>query len=279
MIEIKRTNKSPPMKADTPCRVVRYGKRMEITVFANQPPEISAQRLNKDEYLCRNTGEIRQYNTFADKQPSSDSLKRTYKRLERTVVGNFTGGQNEIFLTLGYDGQKCTLEKLRYDWKLLLRKLRRKIPTLEYLFICEYSQKGLLHAHIFIERTDGKKLLIDRNWLIKSWGYQHVFIQRIQSEEDVLKLASYVNPFKNPRKMKTLAYFPQGFRHYRCSSGIERPATTKMTVGEAMGIVEVEGFKKMDDTCFLLLDDETGICVNRIIKKCYRKEEKNHGTK
>lgn len=270
-------SREPPQEiaSDKPCRVTKYGNHMEVTALERKPSAFHTRRISNREYVNVETGEIREYKTPVNHQPSSDSLRKTFKRLELLIKGNFIGGKSEVFLSLGYDGEKATTEQLQHDLKLFWRKVRRKFPTIEYISVCEYTQSGLLHVHIFVKNSDGKRLSFDRNWLIEVWGHESVYVQRISTRKDVERLSAYVNPFSNPEKRQRLHFYPSGIRHYRYSKGIKQPLIANMTYAESVKMAEAENFKIKDSKTFCIIGksaDGAAMNLNRMTKNLYLKE-------
>lgn len=67
-------------------------------------PKGGVRRIDKDHYEVISTGEVREYNRKSDAECEKHikNLKRTMLKLMQLFRANFTGGINELFLTLTY---------------------------------------------------------------------------------------------------------------------------------------------------------------------------------
>jgi len=224
-----------PPEATATVRMFKKG--IEIQTLGRAPPKFTTRKLSKTEYVDMLTGEIRQYNRSENRALSINSLQKSFRNLSDIIKANFVGG-SEIMITVDYGVPMTNTDKLTNDIKLFIRKLRRKIPCLEYINIVEYKGNGDLHAHILMFRSDSKRLTFDRDWLVKKWNNQNLYVQRIKNFEAVEKLTTYFNPFWNKKKFDRLRFYDSDFKIYRCSRGIARPTATELTYAEAEELIE-----------------------------------------
>lgn len=218
--------------------VMRFHNKIQITILDRQPQKFKTRRISNDKIFNLGTGEVLHLTSPLNRENSTDSLKKTFKKLEALALNNFSGNKNEAFVTLGYDGEYVSPKTLSHDLKLFWRKVRRKHTNIEYLVVLEYTSSGLLHIHAFIKDVTKKTLWFDRDWLCAAWGQNNVYIQPIKGQRGIERLAKYVNIFQNPKKRDRVKFYQPNCQIFRHSKGIVYPPTEKMTYAEAMELVE-----------------------------------------
>ena len=73
------------------------GKYSKITFVSNPNKTCRIRKLNKYEYIDKDTGEIKKYKL--DNPTSKSDVNRKLKRYEEIVIFNFTGGASQIIYT------------------------------------------------------------------------------------------------------------------------------------------------------------------------------------
>ena len=203
-------------------------------------------------------------------------MRKTFKRLSRLITDNFSGGHSEIFLTLGYNYIMSDTIQLNHDMNLFLRKLKRKYNDFEYISIFEYTKNKSLHIHILIKSSDNRKLVFDRNFIMKIWGQSEVYLERIKTPKDVDRIGKYLNPFTNSKKFQRLSYYERNFRIYNSSQGIVKPQiVSDIFLGQALELLEKVGLKQTNITAYDIIETlENGkeVLLNTVINFFYRKE-------
>ena len=260
------------ISSDTECRKrIISQNSAEITVLKYRPHDFKCLKLSGSTYLNQRTGEILDYSLSDDNTKSLDSMRKTFKRLNHLIIDNFSGGQSEVFMTLGYEYQMSDTAQLSHDFNLFWRKLKRRYKDYEYISVAEYKGNRSLHLHILIKSLSNKRLFFDRNLIIKLWGQSDVYIKHIPTQRDIEMIAKYLNPFTNPKKFKRLTYYGCNFRIYNCSKGIVKPETIRLSVGEAMKYMRENHYVKNNETSYDVvanLDDKNTVVLNTV-KKVY----------
>lgn len=266
---------------DAPCKLTISQNSAEITVLKYQPHDFQCLKLSGSTYLNQRTGEILDYSLSDDNTKSLDSMRKTFKRLHHLITDNFSGGQSEVFMTLGYAYQMSDTTQLSHDFNLFWRKLKRRYKDCEYISVAEYKGNKSLHFHILIKSLSNKRLFFNRDLVIKLWGQSDVYIKRIPTQRDIESIAKYLNPFTNPKKFQRLPYYERNFRIYNCSKGIVKPETIRLSVGEAMKYMRENHYVKNNETSYDVvanLDDKNNALLNSVINIKYRKGVKENET-
>ena len=124
-IEIKIDNDFTPLPDDSPAKVTIAGNFTEVTTMKHKPNMEGLKdkvRLSKDQYICMDTGEIREYSKMLDRA-DNPHLQETLKKIRQYINANFhRGGQ---FLTLCYDGCMTDFFKAKDDLNSFLKVLRK----------------------------------------------------------------------------------------------------------------------------------------------------------
>lgn len=259
------------ISSDEECKLTISQNSAEITVLKYKPHDFKCLKLSGSTYLNQRTGEILDYSLSDDNTKSLDSMRKTFKRLNHLITDNFSGGQSEVFLTLGYEYRMSDIKRLSHDFNLFWRKLKRRHADCEYISVAEYKGNKSLHLHILIKSLSNKKLFFDRNLVIRWWGQSDVYIERILTQKDIERIAKYLNPFTNPKKFRRLPYYERNFRIYNCSKGIVKPKTIRLSVGEAMKYMRENHYVKNNETSYDVvanLDDKNTVVLNTV-KKVY----------
>lgn len=262
------------ISSDTECKLTISQNSAEITVLKYQPHDFKCLKLSGSTYLNQRTGEILDYSLSDDNTKSLESMRKTFKRLNHLIIDNFSGGQSEVFITLGYENLMSDTKQLSHDFNLFWRKLKRRYKDCEYISVAEYKGNRSLHLHILIKSLSNKKLFLERDLIIKLWRQSDVYIERIPTSKDVECIAKYLNPFTNTKKFQRLTYYERNFRIYNCSKGIVKPETKRLSLKEAIKFLAENHYVKHSETAYDIvadMDDENTVILNTVKKFLYKK--------
>lgn len=182
------------------------------------------RKLNKDEYMDKTTGEIKQYKKT--KYRTASSMKSSMKRLTDIFKNNFTGGKNEAYITL-------TCEELIEDYDTvhetaedLFDNLQARYKGLEYVYVMEQQERESWHVHAWVKDTQHKSLFIDNEEIAQLWELGNAYTERVnETDKDINILTNYLS------KMETKEKTPAGKKAYYKSRGIKIPKTDKTEYG------------------------------------------------
>lgn len=245
--------------------VTRMKHIVEVQYMERMNSSCSIQKLDKDTYVNKETGEIKEFNHIENRQDSLNSLRQTFKKIRYLINNNFEGRSNELHVTLTYAENMCDPKKLYKDFKNFVERLRTKFKnesTLDYMCVVEPQGRGAWHCHMLVRFNDIEKIFIKNDDLAKLWGHGFITIKSLKdidnigaylsayltdvefTEEnalDVLKRGSDVSvkvvDDKKYIKGGRLHMYPPGMNLYRKSKGIEFPEREKTTFKKAKKIV------------------------------------------
>lgn len=179
------------------------------------------KKISKTEYVNTKTGEIKQYKNTEYKR--IENVKRAMKNLNDILKNNFTGGTNEIFLTLTCEENITDYDYVREKAEGFIKKLRQTYKGLEYVFVMEQQERGSWHIHIWIKDTLHKKLYIDNEEVYTIWKLGYTKTERVEATAvDVEKTIGYMKKTRGKEKL------PADKKAYYKSRGIKKAKTEEM---------------------------------------------------
>lgn len=224
------------------------------------------RKIDKDNYLVLETGEIRQFEHIENRSDSYNSLRQTFKKLRYLINNNFCGRSNELFITLTYADNMTDTKKLYTDLDKFNKKMKyryKDVTTIDYLHVVEPQKRGAWHVHTLIRFNELQKVFLPNSELAKIWG--HGFV-RIESIKNVDNIGAYLSAYladveltddtfriavkedlevvekeidgetKRFIKGGRLNMYPAGINIYRKSKGIEAPERVKTSYKKAKKI-------------------------------------------
>ena len=194
-------------------------------------------------------GEVFSVKQKEDPMRNRRSLKRIFKDLRQRIAHNFSGGLNELFVTLTYRGEEQTNDpkKIHTDFKKFWRTLsaRYSAADLSYISIVEPHASGKFHIHVLLLAKGVEHLYIPFTELEEIWGHGNAKVERL---EDIDHMGAYFIAYftnlelddeeaakyeaaddvieKNGKKYikgKRLDYYPDGMQIARCSRDLPKP--------------------------------------------------------
>lgn len=220
-----------------------YGNTIEITSRNNHYVQ-SIVVLPQHQYLVIETGEIKVMDTKGmSRKDNLSSIKRTMRQLRRLISANFSGGKDELWVTLTYskniNAKHQDDTKIVYrDFKSFIRKVRSKIGKIEYITVLEPQASGRWHMHVLFKTNDNSRLYVKNSVMEKLWGKGFTSTKRLSNRDNVAAyVMAYVtnlridNGMSKKRDIKgaRIYLYPKGTKIYRRSKGIVDPKTIKAT--------------------------------------------------
>lgn len=181
------------------------------------------RRLNKDEFINIETGEIRKFNIGNFK--SEKSIRRSMNKLRELIELNFTN-TNFLFITLttaNLDGFN-DIKIVKNHFKKFIRKLTAKYKDIAYVAKFEQHKNGNWHIHLIVKYLDNKPIFIDNDKIIKKiWG-NNTYTE-LANKKDIEKVIAYMT------KTTQLNNVPKDFELFTKSKNL-RVKREKMTFKE-----------------------------------------------
>lgn len=257
-------NERYPISPDSIVTVTEMNHLTEIQFMEKMNNQANIRKLNSDEYVNLQTGEIKEFEKTENRSQSFNSLRQTFKKIRYLINNNFTGKRNELFLTTTYAENMTDPKKLYKDNEKFIKRLRyhfKDETTIDYINVVEPHGSGVWHCHVLLRFNDLEKIFIPSNEMEKIWG--HGFI-KIKSMQNVDNIGAYLSAYLADIELKDgnalhamanglevvekeiegqkkifikggrLHLYPSGMNLYRKSAGIKLPERKKMKYSEAI---------------------------------------------
>lgn len=219
-----------------------YGNTIEMTT-ANGQQEQTIKVIEGKRYVNLDTGEIHDMDTSNNSRLDNlKSTKQTMKKLRRLIAHNFTGGKNQLWITLTYRDHITETAIVYMDFKAFIRRIRNQFGNVDYITVIEPQASGRWHLHVLLKNDS--ELTIPNNDLAKMWGKGFTKTKRLKRADKVgnyliaylsnLQISDEGSQTKAIIKGARLYMYPKGIRIYRTSRGIEKPLEVTTTKGELM---------------------------------------------
>lgn len=248
----------------------------EIQFTEKTNTRATVKRLNNNEFLVISTGEIKEFERTDKRSDSSQGIRKSTKALRYLINANFTGANNECFVTLTFApdasgwrpmlGDGCYITKM---FKRLSRRLTKRYGHFEFIKVNEPHADGHAHLHILMRFDDLDRISISNSDMERLWSCGFV---QIESLDDVDNIGAYLSSYvtnievnaetlakfsthdflgekigdcvvtdsrtgKKYIKGGRLHFYPTGAQLYNKSKGIKMPSRRRMKYKDAKKIV------------------------------------------
>lgn len=249
--------------------VTKMNHLIEMQYMEKRNSTNHIQKLDKDRYVDKRTGQIKEFEHINNRSESQNSLRQTFKKLRYLINNNFAGNANELFITLTYRGDLQTRDTKRIyaDFNKFMKRLKYKFKsesTIDYINVIEPHESGNFHMHVLMRFNGLSGVYIPNDELRGIWGNGWV---TIESLKDVDNIGAYVSAYltdieltdqmelgtalkvqgqglevktvegKKFIKGGRLHMYPPGINIFRKSKGIQEPVRKNMSYKNAKKIV------------------------------------------
>ena len=258
----------------------------------------SVIKLNKDEYMIRDTGEIKKYVKSENRSQNIAGLKRTFKKIRDLINNNFVGASNELHITLTYAENMQDTKKLYKDFDKFMKRFKYRYKhDIDYISVVEPQGRGAWHCHLLLRFNKLDKVYIPNDDIAKIWGngFTHT-----DSLEGIDNIGAYLSAYLGDVEMNAetirdmyrnghtrlevkevekdgltkkyikggrLHYYPPGMNIYRKSKGIKFPSEEYMKFSEVKKIVG--SARPTFSKTIVIRDDLTNRVLNEISYQSY----------
>lgn len=273
------------------------GDTVKLVAVQNHIEECPIEKIDKDTFVVRSTGEVKQYNH--DKQgrlAHKNNLRKTFSKIRDLVNANVTvlNQSHVLFVTLTFaenmqNPYKAYNEFKKFVGRLKTYCLKKEYGVPKYISVIEPQARGAFHFHVLlIFPTEAP--FIPNYELEQIWGKGFTDIQRLQGNVTNvgLYLTAYMsdilidedgnevvidskdkNKKSSIKKGARLHFYPKGLHIVRHSRDIEMPTEITTDYKSAMEqIKEIPSMTLDYETTFEIKDEATGF-ENVIQKKYY----------
>lgn len=247
-----------------------------------RPPEIVWSD-DRTEYTIVATGEVRkakQRQTRTDDKTAIDEMRKSMRRMRQLINANWSGDRNELMITLTYAECMTDAKRLKKDMEKWLKKTKRRLGEIKYLYVVEPQARGAWHAHCLIKQLSAHSTYWPAEDVAGCWGHGFVKVQKISGVDNVgAYLSAYMTNAPDTEdgdtltgnsdsvtgaeskaviKGKRAAMYPRGMHLYRASKNLAEPITKKMRPTSAEYQALVAGAEQRYARTIELWDDANG---------------------
>ena len=229
----------------SPDSLVKFTKTnnvSQILALAKKNTDCPILKLSNEEYCYKSTGEVLPCKHIENRGQNLNTIRYSITNLRNLINNNFSGGSNELWVTLTFGDNKIYNPKDLYPiFTAFIKRLRRKFKTnsLDYIYVPEPHEKGDWHIHLLLKSNF--TLYIENSLLREIWGQGFVKVNRLK---DIDNIGAYVSAYlinikegDFTKKGARLYLYPPGHQLYRYSRGIQKPISTYMTYGQALQLI------------------------------------------
>lgn len=178
-------------------KVTKAGPVTEVVQFRNVPKDTGMRKLNADQYINLNTGEVGDIKHIENRAGDLKSIRATLRTIRMIVNANVLEAQKATWLTLTYADNMTDTEKLYIDFKAFWLRFGRyckkqgwNVP--KYISVVEPQGRGAWHMHIFL-LWDMKAPFIDNNSVMeKLWDHGWT---KTKAVKDVDNIGAYFSAY------------------------------------------------------------------------------------
>lgn len=249
---------------DSIVTVTEMNHLTEIQFMEKMNNRANIKKLNSDEYVDLQTGEIKKFEKTENRSQSYNSLRQTFKRLRYLINNNFVGNKNELFLTLTYKENMTDPKKLYTDLNKFIKRLKYEFKdktTVDYINVVEPQERGAWHCHVLLRFNELQSIFIPNDKMANIWGHGFVKLKSMKNVDNIgAYLSAYLAdvelsednahlPMQDDLKVVQkeingqkkifikggrLHMYPTGMNLYRKSRGIKLPERKKIKYSDAI---------------------------------------------
>ena len=161
---------------------------VEVQRMEKMNTQANIKKLNSDEYVSLDTGEIKKFQKTENRSQSYNSLRQTFKKIRYLINNNFTGEKNELFLTLTYAENMTDPKKLYDDVRKFIMRLKYRFKdatTIDYINVVEPQQRGAWHCHVLLRFNDLQNIFVPNQEMADLWGHGFVTIKSMKNIDNI----------------------------------------------------------------------------------------------
>lgn len=245
-------------------RLTEAGNITEIMYSEKRSRGGYIAKLDKDSYMDKRTGEIKEFEHIENRSQDLDNVAKTLKRLRDILNANITDTSKCRWVTLTYKENMTDPQKLRIDAENCIKRLREKYGSFEYITAAEPQGRGAWHLHCVFIFPDKAPYMANET-VAQAWKKGFVTVKSLDSVDNVgAYLTAYLGDMEltdtqgtemseNIKGIKEITYkdsngdiqtkryikgarlsmYPPKFNIYRKSKGIKEPTVTVVPYQDA----------------------------------------------
>lgn len=125
-------------------KITRTGNVTQILSLKHKNDDCPIKKINKDEYVKKDTGEIFQCEHIENRGQNTNTIRQSVSKLRNLINNNFVGGDNELWITLTFGDNKIyNSNELCKIFEKFIKRLRYYFKNLkvDYIYVPEPHEK------------------------------------------------------------------------------------------------------------------------------------------
>lgn len=246
-------------------RLKKCGNVTEIMYSEKRSKGGYITKLDKEHYCDNRTGEVFEFKHLENRAQDLSNVSKSLAQGRDLLNTNISDVSFCRWVTLTYADNMTDPKRLKKDFMLCMRSLRKIYGEFEYITAAEPQARGAWHLHaVFI--FDYKAPYMENKVVADCWKQGFVTVKRLEEVDNVgayltaylgdmeLSEAQQANIYVNPNKeLKTVDYeddngnkqskryvkgarlkmYPPGFHIFRWSNGIKKPVVSLTSYKQA----------------------------------------------
>lgn len=211
------------------------------------------QRIDKDTYFDKRSGEVKQINHIETRKDDLDSVRKSLARLRDYINTNVEDVNCCRWVTLTYAENMTDPIKLKHDFKNFNTRCRKVFGNYEYITAAEPQGRGAWHLHVIMIYPNEAPYMENKQ-VAKLWKHGFVTVKKLKDVDNVgCYLMAYLGDMEVSQaesigindtdysvkqvlvddngtpvpkailKGARLKLYPPNFNLYRVSKGIKKP--------------------------------------------------------
>lgn len=181
---------------------------------------ITIRRYHTLRYNCEGEKRGQRENVTTEFQRELN-IRAARRKLAGLMNANFTDNTGMLVTwTYAKDKRPPTIDDLNKDIRNLLKKLRKYIPNVKYIYVKEIGSKGACHIHMIMD-------ICDLNTLKKCWNNGFVHVKPLDSDNDYTRIAEYFIKYSQKTEETTGERIG---KRYNASRNLKKPVVIKEVV-------------------------------------------------
>lgn len=183
-------------------RLKKAGNITEIMCAEKTNTQCPILRVNKDNYVDKRTGEVKNFNHIESRAEDKNSVRVSLTKLRDIINANITNPDYCRWVTLTYAENMTDDKRLYSDFKKFIMRMRSRNYIFEYIVAMEPQGRGAWHAHLLMI-FDKKAPFIPNNQLEEIWGHGFVKIKALSDIDNIgVYLTAYLGDMELDEAIK-----------------------------------------------------------------------------
>lgn len=190
LIEIKTNDVCKIALPNTKTKVVEMGNVIELTWQDHQPGAPVCEKIDKDHYMDKRTGEVFNIQHWETRADGKKSIRKTMETIRALINTNVVEPRNCLWCTFTYADNMTDEKQLYVDFKVFKNRFNhycrgRGLPQPEYISVIEPQGRGAWHIHAFFIWQDAAPYIDNNTVMEKLWPHGFTKTKAVKETDNV----------------------------------------------------------------------------------------------